>query len=80
MELGSYRHGVDHNRLLVWIVIEDHDLQESPGRVRTDEEIPSFAWYHPDGMAEGVVDVLVRDAVFSGAVCDLHVETRLPCP
>jgi hypothetical protein len=28
---------------------------------------------------EGVVDFLVGDSVFSGAVCDLHVETRLPC-
>jgi hypothetical protein len=40
MKRGSQGHGVDHNRLLVWVVVEDHDLQQAAGPVRADDEIP----------------------------------------
>lgn len=33
MKIGSERHGVDHDWLLVRIVVEDHDLEESAGPI-----------------------------------------------
>ena len=29
MELRAQRHGVDHDRLFVWVVVEDDDLEQS---------------------------------------------------
>jgi hypothetical protein len=29
MELWAQRHGVDHDRLFVWDVVEDDDLEQS---------------------------------------------------
>jgi len=30
MELGSQRHGVDHDRLFLWIVVENDNLEQAP--------------------------------------------------
>jgi hypothetical protein len=46
MELGSKRHRVDHDWFLIWVVIEDDDLQQSAGTICTDHQIPTLARYH----------------------------------
>jgi hypothetical protein len=72
MEVGSQGHGVDHNRLLLRVVVEDHNLQEPAGSVRTDDEIPAVAWDDSYGMSDGVLHVFVEDAVLASAAGDLH--------
>ena len=42
---------MDHDRLFVRVVVEHDDLQQSAGAIRADDEISSFAWYHPPGIA-----------------------------
>jgi hypothetical protein len=54
---------VDHDRLLVWVVIEDHHLQQATGPVRADDEIPALAGDDSHGMANSVKHVFVADAV-----------------
>lgn len=46
MELGTQGHGVDHDGLLLGVIVEDHDFEESAGAVRADDEIPSVAWHY----------------------------------
>lgn len=36
MELGSKRHGVDHDWFLIWVVIEDDDLYVQPASLGVD--------------------------------------------
>jgi hypothetical protein len=42
-ELRSHGHCVDHDRLFLRVVVEDHNLQEPPGPIRPDDEIPPVA-------------------------------------
>jgi hypothetical protein len=72
MELGTQGHGVDHDRLLVRVIVEDHDLQEPAGAVRADDEIPPVAGDDSYGVSDGVLHVFVGDAVLASAVGDLH--------
>jgi hypothetical protein len=72
MELGTQGHGVDHDRLLVRVIVEDHDLQEPAGAVRADDEIPPVAGDDSYGVSDGVLHVFVADAVLASAVGDLH--------
>ena len=74
MKRGSQGHGVDHNRLLVWVVVEDHDLQQAAGPVRADDEIPPVSRDDSWGMSDGVLNVFVAGAVLVRAVGDLHLD------
>jgi hypothetical protein len=65
---------VDHDRLLIWVVIEDHHLQQATGPVRADEKIPAFAGNHSYGMTNSVKHVFVADAVLSCAVRDFRLD------
>jgi hypothetical protein len=38
MELGTQGHGVDHDGLLLWVIVEDHDLEGPAGAVRANYE------------------------------------------
>lgn len=40
MELGSKGHCVDDDRFFVWVTIEDDDLQQRAGAIRTDRPMP----------------------------------------
>ena len=65
---------MDHDRLLIWVVIEDHHLQQATGPVRADEKIPAFAGNHSYGMTNSVKHVFVADAVLSCAVRDFRLD------
>ena len=79
MELRSQRHRVDHDRVFIGIVVEDHDLQQSTRSIGADEQVPTLSVDDPDRVTQGVLDVLVVDAMTSSTVSDLHVGTRVPC-
>jgi hypothetical protein len=65
---------VNHDRLIVWVVVEDHHLQQAAGRVCPDDEIPALAGDDSYGIANGVQHVFVADAVLACAVRDLHLD------
>jgi hypothetical protein len=65
---------VDHDRLFVRVVVEDHHLQQATGPVCSDDEISAVAWDDSCGMANGVQHVFIADAVLSSAVRDLHLD------
>lgn len=65
---------MDHNRLLLRVVVQDDHLEQSAGTVRTDDKVPPFTGDHSKGMANGMVNVLVADAVPAGAIRDLHLD------
>ena len=60
--------------LFVWVVVEDHHLQQVAGRVCADYEIPAFAGDDSYRIANGVQHVFVADAVLACAVRDLHLD------
>ena len=69
VELGSERHGVDRQ----WLVVVDNDNLEEPARpVRADVKITVALADHPDGIADRVRDVLVGNTVLAGIVRDVH--------
>jgi hypothetical protein len=35
---------MDHDRLLVRVVVEDHHLEQTTGPVRADDKISALAW------------------------------------
>jgi hypothetical protein len=72
MELGTQDHGVDHDRLLLWVIVEDHNLEEPTRAVRANDEIPPVAGDDSYGVSDGVPHVFVEDAVLASAVGDLH--------
>jgi hypothetical protein len=74
MKFGAQGHCVDHDRLLVRVVVEDHHLQQATGPVCADDEISAVAWDDSCGMVNGVQHVFVADAVLAGAVRDLHLD------
>ena len=51
MKLGTQRHGVDHDGLLLRVVVEDHDLEQPAGAVRANDEIPPIAWNDSYGVS-----------------------------
>jgi len=59
---------------LVWVVVEDHHLQQTAGPVRADDEVPPVSRDDSYGMSDGVPNVFVADAVLSRAVRDLHLD------
>ena len=63
---------MDHDRLLVGVVIEDDDLQQAAGAIGTDDEVSAGAGDHAYGKADGMQDVFVEDAVLSRTVRDVH--------
>lgn len=65
---------MDHDRLFVGFIVEDHDLQEAARAVRSDDEIPTVTRDYSYGMANGVQHVSVADTVPSGAVRDLNLD------
>jgi hypothetical protein len=74
MKFGAQWHCVDHDRLFVRVVVEDHHLQQAAGPVCADDEISALTGDDPCGMANGVQHVFVADAVLSCAVRDLHLD------
>ena len=74
MELGTQCHGVDHDGLLLGVIVEDHELEEPAGSVRANDEIPAVAWHDSYGVADGVLHVFVEDAVLASAIGDLHYD------
>lgn len=74
MECGTQWHCMDHDWLFIWIVVENHHLQQAAGHVRTDHKIPTVAVDDSYGMADGVQHVSVADAVLSCAFRDLHLD------
>jgi hypothetical protein len=75
MELGSQRHGVDHDRFfIIWVVVENDDLQQAARSVRADHKVSARTRNHSQGMADYVLDVFAADAVLTGAVRDLHID------
>jgi hypothetical protein len=63
---------VDHDGLLVRVIVEDHDFEQPAGSIGADDKVPSIAVNHAEGVADGVSDVLVADTVLTRAVRDLH--------
>ncbi len=63
---------MNHNRLLVRVIVENNNLQQPPSSIRADDEISPFAGNHPQRITDGMLDVFVADAVPSRAVRDLH--------
>ena len=53
MELGTQGHGVDHDGLLLGVIVEDHDLEQPAGAVRSNDEIPPDAWDDSYGVFDG---------------------------
>jgi len=51
---------VDHDRLLVRVIVEDHDFEQPAGSIGADDKVPSIAVNHAEGVADGVSDVLVK--------------------
>jgi hypothetical protein len=74
MKFGAQWHRVDHDRLLVRVVIEEHHLQQATGPVCADDEISALTWDDLCGMANGVQHVFVADAVLSRAIRNLHLD------
>jgi hypothetical protein len=72
MELRSQWHCVDHDRLVVCIIVEYDNLQQSAGAIGSDDEISVGPWDHANWIANGVLDVFVEDAVLARAVRDVH--------
>jgi hypothetical protein len=72
VELGTQGHGVDHDRLVLRVIVEDHDLEEPSGAVCANDEIPPLAWDDSYGVSDGVLHVFVEDAVLASAVGNLH--------
>jgi hypothetical protein len=70
VERAAEGHRVDGHRLAV--VIEDDDLEQPARVISTDVEIAASLVDHADGVANGVLDVGVFDAVLAGGVRDLH--------
>ena len=68
MELGSQRRWVDHDRLFIWVVIEDDDLQQAPRSVCADHKISARSRDHSQGIANCVLHVFVPDTVLACAV------------
>ncbi len=68
---------MDDNWLLVLIVVENHDLEQSAGSIRADDQVPSLAGDHAERVAQSVVNVLIQDAVLSRAVRYLHDKVTL---
>lgn len=71
-ELRPQRHRVDHHGLFRWVVVQDHDFQQTTGAIGGDDQVPIRAGDDTKRVAEGVQDVLVQNAVFARAVRDLH--------
>jgi hypothetical protein len=65
---------MDHDRLLVRVVVEDHHLQQTTGPVRADDKISALAWDDSSGMTNSVQHVFVADPVLACAVRDLHLD------
>jgi hypothetical protein len=65
---------MDHDRLLVRLVVKDHHLQQTTGPVRADDEISAVTWNDSGGMANSVEHVFVADAVLSCAIRNLHLD------
>jgi len=63
---------MNHDRLLVRVIVENNNLQQPPSSIRADDEIPSFAGNHPQRIPDGMLDVFVANPVLSRAVRDLH--------
>jgi len=63
---------MNHNRLLIRVIVENHDLKQPASSIRSDDEISPLAGNHPQRIADGMLDVFVADAVLSRAVRDLH--------
>ncbi len=78
MKLRAQRHSVDHDRLLLWVVIEDHDLEQSAGSICSNDKISSLAVDNTQRVADDVSDVLVEDAVPSRTVRNLHTRQGNP--
>lgn len=72
MELWSQRHRVDHERLLVGIVIEDNDLQEPTGKVGSDDQIAAITGDNTQRVANRVRHVVIPDAMLTRAARNLH--------
>ncbi len=70
VKLGAKRHGVNRHRLA--IVIENNDLKEPAGPVGTNVEVTVTLIHDANGVADRVLDVVVRDTVLAGVVRDLH--------
>jgi hypothetical protein len=74
MKFGAQWHCVDHDRLLVGVVVKDHYLQQTTGPVRADNEIAAIAWDDSCGMANGVQHVFVANAVLACTVRDVDLD------
>lgn len=61
------------------VVVENNDFEQPARTVSTDVEIAVSLVDDAYGVADGVLDVGVVDAVLAGGVRDLHLG-RLPCP
>ncbi len=72
MELRAQRHGVDHDRLIVWVIVKHDNLEKSPRSVSTNHKVSIDAGDNPQWMAKCVLHVLVANSVLSRAVRDLH--------
>lgn len=76
-ELRAEGVGVDSDRVAVGV--EHDDLEQLAAVVGTDKQDTVVVKEHGhEGVACGVVDVLVGDAVLAGALGDLH-NVKLPC-
>ncbi len=74
MELWAQRHGVNHDRLFIWVIVEDDDLKQSTCAVSADHEVSVDARDDSQGMAKCVLHVFVAYAVLARAVRDLHLD------
>jgi len=72
LKLGTKRHGVDDDGVIA-VEVEDTDFEQRPVTGGTDEHAQAFAEVNPaHGMADGVGDVLIGDAVPPGRCTDPH--------
>ena len=72
MELGAERHSVDHDRVVVGVVIEHDDLEDPARLVGSDDEVSAAAGHDAHGVADCVPDVFVSNSMLPRAVRDLH--------
>ena len=72
MELWAQWHGVNHDRLFIWVIVEDDDLKQATCAVSADHEVSVDARDNSQGMAKCVLHVFVAYAVLARAVRDLH--------
>jgi hypothetical protein len=63
---------VDYDRLVVRIVVQDDNLQQSARAIGADDEVSARAGDHSDRVTYGVLDVFVEDAVLPRALRDVH--------